>query len=841
MKDQAQDNLIRWRKDPSLFVREVFDVVPDAWQDKVLKLFPTNARVALKASKGVGKLMPKSLIIPTPDGFRKWGDLQVGDKVFAEDGSVTTIINTYDNGFKDIYKVTFDDGSSTLVGGEHLWKVKGQRERARQGGGSWIVISTDEIIKRGVRVSNGKWQQRQFEIPIHGAAQFPEKDLPIDPYLLGIWLGDGSRGAPSYCKPYKEIEIEINKRGYSTNRAKDGKQVHISNSLRKFEQLECFYTYSHTRFVPDIYKFGSVEQRKDLICGLLDSDGCVGKENNHVEYATTSKQLAEDVVWLVRSLGGKAFIKDAIKKPFYYDDEDNKITGKDCYRVSVRLPFNPFKLPHKAERWKPAYSPEQLRYFKRYIDNIELVSNEDSMCIEVAHPSHCYLANDFIVTHNTALLAWIAWNFLLTREHPLIAATSISADSLADNLWTEMARWLNKSPMLQKTFTWQKTKIFANDAPETWYMTARSYAKTSDPNRQGDALAGLHAKNILFLLDESGGMHESILASAEAALSTCEEGHIVQAGNPTHLEGALYRACSTNRKLWEVVEISSDPDDPNRSNLVSKEWARQQIELYGKDNPYVLVNVFGQFPPASLNALIGYEEVQEAMNRDYKPGSFSGHAKILGVDVARFGDDSSIIFPRQGLQAFIPFQYRNLDGTQGAAQVARKWQDWEADAVFIDDTGGFGASWIDNLKRLGFAPIGVHFAEKATNPKFANKRSEMMFNCVEWIKSGGALPKIPELTAALTQTTYSFNNQGAMLIEPKEIIKQKLGYSPDHLDALMLSFYAPVAKNDGLKPSIFKNNRHTVNYDPLDLNYIKQDIGSGGNKNHTYEYDSLKY
>ncbi len=436
----------------------------------------------------------------------------------------------------------------------------------------------------------------------------------------------------------------------------------------------------------------------------------------------------------------------------------------------------------------------------------------------------------------TAILAWLAWNYLVTRPNCLVAAVSISADSLADNLWTELARWYNKSPFLQRNFTWQKTRIFCNEAPETWYMTARGYAKTADPTRQGDALAGLHADYIMFILDESGGMHDSVMASAEAALSSCIEGHIVQAGNPTHLEGPLYRACTANRRLWYVCEISSDPDSPTRASRVKVEWARQQIENYGRDNPFVLINVFGQFPPASLNSLIGPDEVSEAMSRDYKPGEFDGHAKVFGIDVARFGDDSSIIFPRQGLQAFIPFQYRGMDGTQGAAQTARKWDDWKADAVFIDDTGGFGASWIDNLKRLGYSPIGIHFAGKAINPKFANKRSEMVFDCVNWIKSGGALPKIPELTAALTQTTYTFNNQGAMILEPKELIKQKLGYSPDHLDALCLTFSYPVNKVD--ERVVHNNARHQVHYDPFALDYIKKDIGGGGQK---VAYDPLAY
>lgn len=436
----------------------------------------------------------------------------------------------------------------------------------------------------------------------------------------------------------------------------------------------------------------------------------------------------------------------------------------------------------------------------------------------------------------TCLLAWLIWNFLLTRPHPRVAATSITSDTLSDTLWAELAKWQGMSPLLQATFTWNKTRIFSNEHPNTWFATARSWSKSADTAQQGNTLSGIHGDYVLFVLDESGGIPDAVMATAEAALSSCIEGHLVQAGNPTHLEGPLYRACTSERRLWHVTEITSDPDDPNRTPRVSKQWASEQIEKYGRDNPWVLINVFGQFPPSSLNALIGPDDVRDAMKRYYRPQEYSSSARIIGIDVAREGADSSVIFTRQGLQLFPPIQYRNIDGTQGAGLVARKWQEFEADACFIDDTGGFGSSWIDNLRRLGFAPIGIHFNEKSSSPRYFNKRTEMMFEFVQWIKDGGALPDIPELLAALTQTTYTFKGD-KLLIEPKELIKAKLGYSPDHLDSAILTHAQPVLRND--TPTI-SYSRHQIHYNPLDLNYVESDLG-GVNKNHAYKYDSLKY
>jgi phage terminase large subunit len=392
----------------------------------------------------------------------------------------------------------------------------------------------------------------------------------------------------------------------------------------------------------------------------------------------------------------------------------------------------------------------------------------------------------------TAVEAWLAWNFLLTRPEPKVAAVSVTAENLADNLWSEMAKWQQRSPLLKATFEWNKSRIFCRQSPETWWMSARSWSKTADRAQQGSTLAGQHADHVLFILDESGAIPDSVMASAEAALSSCVEGHIVQAGNPTHLEGPLWRACTTERALWHVTEITADPDDPMRSSRVKAEWAREQIQKYGADNPWVLVNVFGRFPPGSLNTLIGPDECREATKRFYRPEDIAGHARVLGVDVARFGDDASVIFPRQGLVAQRPLKFRNLDGTQGAGVVARKWKEWGADAVFIDDTGGWGASWIDNLRTLGHAPIAIGFAARPNDPRYENKRSEMYFEAIDWIRRGGALPDCPELVAALTQTTYSFRGD-RLLLEPKEQLKQRLGCSPDEGDAFALTFAQPVA------------------------------------------------
>lgn len=415
----------------------------------------------------------------------------------------------------------------------------------------------------------------------------------------------------------------------------------------------------------------------------------------------------------------------------------------------------------------------------------------------------------------TACEAWLIWNFLLTRRHPKVAATSISEDNLRDNLWTELAKWQGKSPLLRHLFRWTKSRIEAKEAPETWWCAARSWSKTADRQQQSATLAGLHADYLLFVIDESGGVPDAVMASAEAALSTGIDTKIVQAGNTTHREGPLYRACTSERRLWKVVRISGDPDDPNRSPRVSVEWARQQIEKYGRNNPWVLVNVFGEFPPSSINTLIGPDEIMAAEKRSYREHDIAHAARVLGIDVAREGDDASVMFPRQGLVAFTPTEWRNIDGIQGAGAVSRKWDEWDADACFIDNTGGFGAAWIDCLRLLRRNPIPVLFSGEPHDKRYYNKRAEMYFDAVQWIKDGGQLPPCPELGQALTQTTYTFRGD-RLLLEDKAQIKERIGMSPDHADAFVETFAEPIMRHGVKLPGVGRTNRRfRAEYDPF--------------------------
>lgn len=218
-----------------------------------------------------------------------------------------------------------------------------------------------------------------------------------------------------------------------------------------------------------------------------------------------------------------------------------------------------------------------------------------------------------------------------------------------------------------------------------------------------------------------------------------------------------------------------------------------ELETIRQSTP---VNIFRQeylcdFTASADNVLIAIDEVLQAQNRSYAPSQLAGGPRIVGVDPARFGDDRSVIFCRQGLQAFAPQVFTHMDNMALSARVAQTIQSFRPDAVFID--AGCGSGVIDRLRQLGFMVTEVPFGSAPLKAgRYANKRAEIWGEMAQWMKAGGALPKEAALKADLCAPLYDFDASGKMRLESKEKIKERCGRSPDLGDALALTFAFPV-------------------------------------------------
>ncbi len=384
----------------------------------------------------------------------------------------------------------------------------------------------------------------------------------------------------------------------------------------------------------------------------------------------------------------------------------------------------------------------------------------------------------------STLLAWVGWHRLLCfadkGEHPKGAALSGEGrDNLRDNLWSELSKWQQRSELLTRAFTWNNDRVYANDHSETWFLSARSYSKDADAEAIGRSLSGLHSRYPFILLDETGDMPTAVGQKATQIFTGgCVDGLIAAAGNPTSTNGLLYYIWTTERELWDLVTVTADPDDPKRTPRVSIEHAREQIQLHGRDNPWVQATILGEFPAHGFNTLLSINEVEAAMGRAARPETYQHIQKRLGVDVARFGDDRTMIFPRQGAIAYAPIEMRNARNDQIAARVAVIKSEFGSEAEFVDGTGGYGGGVVDCLLQAGHNPLEINASSSASDPRYYNKRSETWFRMAEWVKRAGCLPNLPGLAMELAAPKYTFRN-GLLLLESKDQIKSRIKRSPD--------------------------------------------------------------
>jgi phage terminase large subunit len=420
----------------------------------------------------------------------------------------------------------------------------------------------------------------------------------------------------------------------------------------------------------------------------------------------------------------------------------------------------------------------------------------------------------------SCVMSWIMWWFLAVYPHSKILATSITGDNLRDNLWAELSLWQKRSRYLTEVFEWTAERLVNREHPETWFASARTWSKNADKTQQANTLAGLHGPYTLVCLDEVGDIPAGVAAAADASLSTGTFNRILIAGNPTQTEGPLYDACTRDRARWWVKEISGDPNDPLRAPRINKQWAQEQIDTWGADNPWVMVNVFGKFPPTQSNKLLGPEDVGEASKRSALEREYENEPIVMGLDVARFGDDRCVLYKRQGRVAYTPRVWRDVDTMSLADQVARYLLEDKPDALCVDSTG-IGGGVQDRLAQMGFSPIGIDFGSSALDARFADRRSEMWWNMHLWIKKGqGCIPNDPELRAELTGPTYGFTTGQKITklkLESKDDMKKRGLTSPDKADALALTFAIPVkARLKKPEPRMVWPGQSTNDYNPFD-------------------------
>lgn len=370
---------------------------------------------------GLGKAQPLDAKVLTPTGWVRMGDIQVGDWVVNSQGGPSQVIGVFPQGEKEVFRVGFSDGAATKCCDEHLWAVNSAVRKRR--GNPPLVLPLSTIRER-LRDAAGNCR---YYIPTVKPIDFAEQPLPLHPYLLGALLGDGCTDITKRIKsllPATTHMVYKDRYDWQISRnIGEGRTNAVQTVLR---DLGLTGHRSEGKFVPDVYKFSPIEARIALLQGLLDTDGYVDMAGKNIEYTSVSPRLAQDVLFLVQSLGGIATLRS------------KKTTGQLCYRLNISLPphIPPFALSRKANA-----CPPRVKYHPtRAIVSVEPVGTKPCQCIAVDAPDHLYVTDHCIVTHNT--VTTLALLQSLSESHEAKSASLLVLPrSLVFNWERESARF----------------------------------------------------------------------------------------------------------------------------------------------------------------------------------------------------------------------------------------------------------------------------------------------------------------------------------------------------------------------------------------------------------------
>jgi replicative DNA helicase len=369
------------------------------------------------APTGVGKALPISEPVLTQNGWIKMGDLKMGDSVIGSDGKEQYVIGVYPQGIRPIYKIEFTDGTFVNCDEEHLWSVNTLNMRTAKtrvnGKGVFKPNYGYKVVKTSEMMKDIKKRGRyNYRLPIVSPVEFTSKDVLIDPYLLGLLLGDGSLSDVSVSFSTKDDELFENIKHlnehtsfseYDNSNTKTIKVARFKSEIKKrLENYNLLKTKSSNKFIPKDYLYNSLDVRIALLQGLMDTDGYVDKKGT-VQFTTVSEQLVMDVKELVLSLGGTARLTSKVPT-FTYKGEKKK--GQRAYTLTMSFANDvvPFKLLRKVSRF---YKREKY-VEQKYVKSITYSHDEEAVCIKVSNPDELFVTRDYVLTHNTTILTKIA-------------------------------------------------------------------------------------------------------------------------------------------------------------------------------------------------------------------------------------------------------------------------------------------------------------------------------------------------------------------------------------------------------------------------------------------------
>lgn len=389
----------------------------------------------------------------------------------------------------------------------------------------------------------------------------------------------------------------------------------------------------------------------------------------------------------------------------------------------------------------------------------------------------------------TAVLSMLTLLYLMILPDCRILITSPSSSQLVRVFNSEVKKWHRKMPVQFQPWydiTRETIRYLNSDK----YENFASLVTASVENKE--SLQGGHADNYVIFGDEASGINQDAFDILLGTLSTGDGGRFIQVSNPVRSSGRFYQIFQNDKSKWHKLYFSAF-DSPN----VNKEWIEEMEATYGADSDLYRMRVLGRFPRVGVAQYISADVVEAAINTTLPPNSYNNFGKIMGVDVARFGDDSTCLVVRQGPKVLDIRVFKGLNTMEVAARVAEFQAIHGCQQIHIDAIG-IGAGTYDRCKELQLPVIEVNVSVKSTEPNiYCNLRSQIWGKMKDWLANGADLPimcreKDTNLSAELTAMEYFYNNKMQLQLMSKKDLKRMGHPSPDIADALALTFASSV-------------------------------------------------
>lgn len=449
---------------------------------------------------------------------------------------------------------------------------------------------------------------------------------------------------------------------------------------------------------------------------------------------------------------------------------------------------NPLAFVRAAYPWNEAGTILEKRHIEKWQEEVlrklgqEIIEKEkkdkDNYIIRIAVKSGQGVGK-------TSCLSWLIHWFMSTRINPQIIVTANTENQLKNVDWRELSKW-NQLAFNRDWFEWTATSYYLKDYQESHRAVAIPYNES-----RPEAFQGIHANDVLIIFDEASGIPEIIWEVVEGTIKT-GKCIFLAFSNPTQNRGSFRECFGNNAHRWTGITV-----DSREVSFINQDEIKEDIKLNGEDSDYVRIRIKGEFPRIGDNQFIGGDLVEDCFN--YEEHFYHDFPVIIGVDVARGGDDESVICIRQGRKVHGFLYYRGInDGRILASYVVEQAKKWDTQTILVDGIG-VGASPYDFLKMFGYDPIDVQSGRNADNPvKYKNKRDEMYGKLKDAMQKGLDIERNKDnikLKEQLECITYHYTPELQLKLDKKEDLKKQGFSSPDRADALALTFAYDIHEN----------------------------------------------